>query len=185
VLETFTQKEFIVSTTGKLSRELFEYRAANKQPHNSDFLIVGSMGYASMIALGVAKQKPSQKVVCFDGDGALLMHAGNMSSIGFSGVQNYTHIVFNNGAHESVGGQDTLALKVDLPLMATANGYSFVQSVSTMKDLKEAMTKLNQHKGVSFLEIKVKMESRNDLGRPTLTPIENKLGFMNKISSDE
>jgi phosphonopyruvate decarboxylase len=184
VTNSLTEKDVVVSTTGKLSRELFEYRADNNQSHDKDFLTVGSMGRASMIALGIAKEQSNVKVYCFDGDGSVLMHAGSLSTIGNSGLENYKHIVFNNGAHESVGGQDTLGLKVNLPEIAKHNGYSSVYSVSTMDELKKILPKFNAEKGVSFLEIKVKMASRSNLGRPTKSPIENKLGFMSNLLSN-
>ncbi|MEZ4856043.1 MAG: phosphonopyruvate decarboxylase [Gelidibacter sp.] len=182
--DSLTENDVVVSTTGKLSRELFEYRANNKQSHDKDFLTVGSMGHASMIALGIAKEQPNVKVYCFDGDGSVLMHAGSLSTIGNSGLENYKHIVFNNGAHESVGGQDTLGLKVNFPEIAKHNGYSTVYSVSKMDELKKILPKFNAEKGVSFLEIKVKMASRNNLGRPTKSPKENKLGFMSNLLSN-
>ena len=95
----------IVSTTGMISRELFEYRTNNNQGHERDFLTVGSMGHASQIALGIVLHKPNRRVYCFDGDGASIMHMGNMAITGSMLPNNYVHIVFNNGAHDSVGGQ--------------------------------------------------------------------------------
>lgn len=185
VVENLNKNDVIVATTGKLSRELFEYRESLGQNHESDFLTVGSMGHASMIALGIARELKNQNVYCFDGDGAVLMHAGSLSNIGKSGLKNYKHIVFNNGAHESVGGQRTLAFDVNLSMFAKANGYPNVGSVSKEDELKEALIGLKVNKKLSFLEIKVKMNSRQDLGRPTTSPFENKIGFMNKLASDD
>jgi phosphonopyruvate decarboxylase len=178
VVKTLNKKDIVVSTTGKLSRELFEYREEIKQNHHKDFLTVGSMGYASMIALGIAKEKTNRNIFCFDGDGSVLMHAGNLSNIGNSGLKNFKHIVFNNSAHESVGGQETLALKVDLPQIAKSNGYSKVNSVSTFQELKNVLPLFIAHKGISFLEIKINLHSRSNLGRPTIAPLENKKNFM-------
>ena len=98
----------IISTTGKASRELFEIREANSQPHGYDFLTVGSMGHSSSIALGVALNKSESKVWCIDGDGAVLMHMGAMAVIGSNRPKNLVHIVINNGAHETVGGMPTV-----------------------------------------------------------------------------
>ena len=78
----FTGDDPIVSTTGKASRELFEIREANKQSHKFDFLTVGSMGHTSSIALGVAINKPEEKVWCIDGDGSALMHMGSLAVCG-------------------------------------------------------------------------------------------------------
>lgn len=174
--------EVIVSTTGKTSRELFEYRAALKQPHFSDFLTVGSMGHSSQIALGIALAKPSAEVICIDGDGALLMHAGGLAIVGSQAPENFLHIVINNGAHESVGGQPTVGFELDIPAMALANNYKKAVSVSSREDLLEAL-KDCKTEGPSLLEVKVKVGSRDDLGRPTIKPVDNKLDFMNKLKN--
>ncbi|MFK5878552.1 MAG: phosphonopyruvate decarboxylase [Flavobacteriaceae bacterium] len=185
VVQNLGENDVVVSTTGKLSRELFEYRESIGQNHESDFLTVGSMGHASMIALGIAREKENKNVYCFDGDGAVLMHAGSLSNIGDSGLKNYKHIVFNNGAHESVGGQKTLALDINMSMFAKANGYSNVKTISKIEDLKEALKELKSNGELSFLEIKVKIESRQDLGRPTTSPVENKIAFMNKLMTND
>ncbi len=173
------EKDCIVATTGMISRELFEYRAAMNQGHQQDFLTVGSMGHASQIALGIALNKPERKVYCFDGDGATIMHTGNMAIIGSIAPSNYYHIVFNNGAHDSVGGQPTTGFKVNLPSVALAMGYKTVDSVDNEDDLITALNSLPSKKAPYFLEIKVKKGARADLGRPTTTPIENKKALMN------
>ena len=132
-------KDCIVSTTGMISRELFEYRAAMNQGHERDFLTVGSMGHASQIALGIAMAKPDRKVWCFDGDGAAIMHMGSMAIVGNKAPKNYVHVVFNNGAHDSVGGQPTVGLKIDLPAVAKAVGYKTAISVDNKDDLEKAL----------------------------------------------
>ncbi len=106
------EKDVIVSTTGMISRELFEYRAQKGEGHERDFLTVGSMGHASQIALGIAMEKDDRKVWCFDGDGATIMHMGSMAIVASKSPANYVHVVFNNGAHDSVGGQPTVGLKI-------------------------------------------------------------------------
>lgn len=173
----------IVSTTGMISRELFEYRANNGEGHERDFLTVGSMGHASQIALGIALQQPHRRVYCFDGDGASIMHMGNMAIVGSMCPKNYVHVVFNNGAHDSVGGQPTVGLRIDLPKIAESVGYSRIFSVDNQKSLKEAMDSANNAVGPVFIEVKVKKGARKDLGRPTTTPIQNKevlMAFLQK-----
>jgi phosphonopyruvate decarboxylase len=98
----------VVSTTGMPSREVFEIREANGLSHERDFLTVGAMGHTSQIALGVASSAPGRQVVCIDGDGSLIMHMGSMAITGASECKNFVHIVLNNGAHDSVGGQPTV-----------------------------------------------------------------------------
>ena len=179
IVDHLKDDDIIVSTTGKTSRELFEYRDELKQGHEKDFLTVGSMGHANQIALGIALEKPDRQVFCFDGDGALLMHTGSMGIIGDLTPKNYKHIVINNGAHESVGGQPTIAFNVDFSLIAKGFKYKEVFIADTKKSLKENIIKLINTDGPVMLEIKVNKGARENLGRPTLSPIENKNNFMN------
>ena len=172
------EKDCIVSTTGMISRELFEYRAAMNQGHERDFLTVGSMGHASQIALGIALAQPERRVWCFDGDGAAIMHMGSMAIVANKAPKNYVHVVFNNGAHDSVGGQPTVGLKIDLPAIAKAVGYKAEYSVETQKYLTELLGKIKKLEGPVVLEVKVKKGNRKDLGRPTTTPIQNKEALM-------
>ena len=172
------EKDCIVSTTGMISRELFEYRAAMNQGHERDFLTVGSMGHASQIALGIALAQPDRRVWCFDGDGAAIMHMGSMAIVANKVPKNYIHVVFNNGAHDSVGGQPTVGLKIDLPAVAKAVGYKAEYSVETKDYLTELLGKLKDQEGPLLLEVKVKKGNRKDLGRPTTTPIQNKEALM-------
>ena len=176
------EKDCIVSTTGMISRELFEYRAALNQGHERDFLTVGSMGHASQIALGIAMAKTDRKVWCFDGDGATIMHMGSMAIVANKAPKNYVHVVFNNGAHDSVGGQPTVGLKIDLPAVAKAVGYKAAISVNSKEDLEKELSTLNSQLstlgGPILLEVQVRKGNRKDLGRPTTTPIQNKEALM-------
>ena len=134
----------IVSTTGMISRELYELREKeNPASHERDFLTVGSMGHASSIALSIALQRPKLQVTCLDGDGAALMHMGAIASIGTKKPRNFCHIVFNNGAHDSVGGQPTIAPFIDLPAIARACGYVHVYQARTKEELKSIFAKKN------------------------------------------
>lgn len=177
------EKDVIVSTTGMISRELFEYRTQMNQGHERDFLTVGSMGHASQIALGIAMAKPDRRVWCFDGDGATIMHMGSMAIVAQKAPKNYVHVVFNNGAHDSVGGQPTVGLKINLPAVAKAVGYPQTYSVSTKEELEAVLSSITHNQlpitqAPIFLEIRVKKGNRKDLGRPTTTPIQNKEALM-------
>lgn len=176
------EKDVIVSTTGMISRELFEYRTAMNQTHARDFLTVGSMGHASQIALGIAMEKTDRKVWCFDGDGASIMHMGNMAIVASKHPKNYVHVVFNNGAHDSVGGQPTVGLKIDLPAIAKAVGYKKTYSVDDLEALKEVLPLVAGTEGPVLLQVCVKKGNRKDLGRPTTTPIQNKEALMEFLS---
>ena len=178
VASVLGDKDVIVSTTGMISRELFEAREAWGQGHERDFLTVGSMGHASQIALGIALEKVDRKVWCFDGDGATIMHMGSMAIVASKKPVNYIHVVFNNGAHDSVGGQPTVGLKIDLPAIAKASGYNAVYSVSTKDELQNILSTLSGMTGPVLLEVKVKKGNRKDLGRPTTTPVQNKEALM-------
>ena len=178
VAASLGKKDVIVSTTGMISRELFETRTAWKQGHERDFLTVGSMGHASQIALGIAMEKADRKVWCFDGDGASIMHMGNMAIVASKHPKNYVHVVFNNGAHDSVGGQPTVGLKIDLPSVAKSVGYKETYSVDNMGKLKSILPSIAKAEGPVFLQVCVKKGNRKDLGRPTTTPIQNKEALM-------
>ncbi len=171
-------KDCVVSTTGMISRELFEYREAMGQEHNRDFLTVGSMGHASQIALGIAMEKPNLRVWCFDGDGAAIMHMGSMAIVANKAPKNYVHVLFNNGAHDSVGGQPTVGLKMEFTKVAEAVGYKHTISVSQVSQLKSVLEDVKSFEGPVLLEIKVKKGNRKDLGRPTTSPIQNKKALM-------
>lgn len=181
VIETIVDaaaEDVIVSTTGKISRELFEIREKNGQEHGHDFLTVGSMGHSSSIALGIALQKPERRIWCIDGDGAVLMHMGAMAVIGNKKPDNFMHIVINNESHETVGGLPTVSSTMQLPQIALACGYDRVYSVDKLEELEEVLQRCRKENRLSFVEVKTSIGSRKDLGRPTRTPIENKGEFM-------
>ena len=168
----------IISTTGKASRELFETRVANDQSHKYDFLTVGSMGHSSSIALGVAINKPEQKIWCIDGDGAVLMHMGSMAVVGSNKPKNFVHIVINNGAHETVGGMPTVAGNIDLVSIAKACGYPYAVKVENFEDLDAELRSAKERNELSLIEVSCSIGAREDLGRPTTTALENKQSFM-------
>lgn len=178
LLDYLNDKDTIVSTTGKTSRELFELREKRNEGHEKDFLTVGSMGHASQIALGIALNKKDRNVYCLDGDGAALMHLGGLAIIASQDVKNFKHIVINNGAHESVGGQPTVGFEIDILSIAKGCGYKEVFTASTKAELQENIKKLAKCQGPALLEIRVNKGSRDDLGRPTTTTIENKEALM-------
>lgn len=168
----------IISTTGKASRELFEIRTANGQSHKYDFLTVGSMGHSSSIALGAAVSKPDTRIWCVDGDGAVLMHMGAMAVIGANKPKNLIHVIINNGAHETVGGMPTAAGQIDLAAIAKGCGYPYAVSVDNFDDLDQELQAAKGRRELSMIEIKCSIGSRDNLGRPTTTALENKQRFM-------
>ena len=173
----------IVSTTGKISRELYEYREHKGMSHETDFLTVGSMGHASQIALGIAINKPDKKVWCIDGDGAVLMHMGSLALIGTNKPSNLIHVVINNSAHETVGGMPTVAGSIDIPGIAMSCGYPHAVSVSCLEDLDRELALANSQDELSLIEVKCSLGSRSDLGRPKEAPADNKEAFMKYLST--
>ena len=170
ILDRLEDEDIVVSTTGMPSREVFECRSRKNQ------------GHASQIALGIALQKPDRQVFCVDGDGAALMHLGALAINGSLKPPNLKHIILNNGAHDSVGGQPTVGLQIDFLTMAKAAGYQSTVQVQTAEGITNALVKIRQSTGPSLLAILVKKGARKDLGRPTLTPVQNKEELMKFLS---
>lgn len=182
VIDILEEGDVVVSTTGMASREVYEYRLTKGAGHQRDFLTVGGMGHASQIALGIALQRPERTVYCLDGDGALLMHMGALSINGSLKPDNFRHILLNNGAHDSVGGQPTVGLSINIQVMARAAGYDYTALAQNKEELHLALSGLRQSVGPGLLEINVHRGARKDLGRPTTTPAQNKNVFMKFLS---
>ena len=183
VLKRLGPDAVVVSTTGMISREVYETRERLGQGHEQDFLTVGSMGHALMIALGIAKAQPERSVVCLDGDGASIMQMGNMAIAGCSGCGNLLHIVLNNAAHDSVGGQPTVGGKIDLTAIASRMGYSCGKPDDWTGTLQGFFA--GAQGAPVFQEIRVAKGARKDLGRPKEPPQVNRDLFMETLGSKE
>ena len=182
IVNNLNEPDIVVSTTGVASRELFEYREKLKSGHEKDFLTVGGMGHTSQIALGIALQKKNRQVYCLDGDGSLIMHMGTLAINASMNCRNFKHIVFNNSAHDSVGGQPTVGGRIDIPSIALNVGYQWVKMVSEESEIRLALNEMADVDTPALLEIQVKKGFRKDLGRPTTTPIQNKEIFMKFVA---
>lgn len=194
ILRQLNANDAVISTTGMTSREVFETREKMHQTHSHDLMCIGGMGHASSVAAGIALAQPSKQFYCLDGDGAAIMHLGAFAVNGGIGMEvnldtnvhllrNMKHIVLNNGAHDSVGGQPTVGLDVCLTSIAKACGYHVIcdEPVIEMVDLIQAMSDLRTYdggNGPAFLEVLVQKGHRADLGRPTIAPQESKEQFM-------
>jgi len=173
----------VISTTGMISREVYEYRQkfGTDVNRNFDFMTVGSMGHASLIALGLAMFSKN-KVICMDGDGSILMHMGSLTTVGQVKPENFIHIVLNNGAHDSVGGQPTCGHDISFTKMAQIAGYTTTVEINSEAELDTWLSKsVASLKGPVFVNVNVKKGNRADLGRPKSKPIENKINFMKTI----
>jgi len=181
IVDTLPHDTLFVSTTGKTSRELFEIRQRKKQNHGRDFLTVGSMGCASSIGFGVALSKPDKNICIIDGDGAALMQLGSMATLGHYHPSNLIHIIIDNNAHESTGGQPTVSETVDFGAIGKACGYACVYYADTRDTIIDALQRIDAGQSLSLLVIKSRTGSRKDLGRPATTPLENKKAFMRSV----
>ena len=169
----------VVSTTGKESREIFEIRERKDQGHGRDFLTVGSMGHTSSIALGVSIGT-DKDVWCLDGDGSFIMHMGGLAIAGQSAGDNFKYIINNNAAHESVGGQPTVSDKIDIKAILIACGFKKTYEARTKEEIASAIKQMKKE-GKCALILYTKQGSRDDLGRPTTTPVQNKESYMEQF----
>ena len=164
----------IVSANGFISRDLFE-----TYDKLSNFYMIGSMGLASSIALGVAIKNPKKKVFDFDGDGNILMNFGSLATIGFLKPKNLVHFVFDNNSHESTGGQPTMSSKIKIEKIAQATNYK-IFTVKTKKDLESILIKIKNLQGPIFILIKVK-NTKKVSKRVEYDPEQIKFRFMNSL----
>ncbi len=178
IISSISEKDIVISTTGKISREVYEQSDLIKGQHAQDFLTVGGMGHSSMIALGIAEKERNKRIYCLDGDGALIMHMGSLAFIGKQKPSNLIHICFNNDAHESVGGMPTGCVGKEYASIAKSCGYTNTYVVDNLHELQNVLSKVREEKQLSFIEVKVAMKSRLDLGRPKESAEENKVNFM-------
>ena len=180
IIDRATSRDIFVATTGMAGRELFELRAKKNQVQD-DFLTVGGMGHASSIALGISISKPEKRIICLDGDGALIMHMGALPIIGDLKPKNFIHVLLNNAAHDSVGGQPTVGDKIDIKSLVISCGYKAYYRASNIKQFSEVWEEIQVSVGPVMLELMISKGARKDLGRPTSTPNKNKLNFMHKL----
>lgn len=177
LLKSIGSQEIIVSTTGKISREVYEQSDRLFGKHSQCFLTVGGMGHASMIAFGIAVKQPDRKVYCIEGDGAIMMHMGAMAFLGKQKPDNMIHICLNNEAHESVGGMPTGAAP-DYWKLAKELGYPQSYVADSYEGMPKIWNRIAEASELTFVEIKVALSSRKDLGRPKESAVQNKMDFM-------
>jgi phosphonopyruvate decarboxylase len=163
----------LIATTGKIGRELFT--CAERE---GNLYVVGSMGCASSIGLGLALEQPARPVLVLDGDGAALMRLEALAGVGHYRPPRLLHAILDNRMHESTGGQASLAATVSFPHVAAACGYASAQSVTGRGDLEAALARTLRTPGPHLLHVRVRPGSAPKLGRPTLSPVEVKARFM-------
>lgn len=187
ILDSFDADCIFVSTTGKASRELFELRKKRGDAPGTDFYTVGAMGCAPAIALGIAQSCRSRNVCVIDGDGAILMQMGSLATIGHYGMTNFKHIIIDNRAHDSTGGQPTVSSTTHFVSIARACGYPFTKSVESGAEgeIVGALKDLAACEGPGLLVVRAQCGSRKDLGRPTTPLIELKKGLMSRLQGEK
>lgn len=178
ILRAMPRGTVIVSTTGKISRELYDQCEAIYGNHENLFMTVGGMGHASMIAFGIAQCKCDRRVICIDGDGAVLMHMGALPFIAAQAPENFYHIVINNQAHESVGAMPTGCRQTEFARIAGEAGYREAKKLEEMGSVAQIGKWIEEKPGPILWEIPVALDSRLDLGRPKESTRENKEKFM-------
>jgi phosphonopyruvate decarboxylase len=172
-----------VASTGRITRELYAIRELLGQSHEYDFLNVGAMGHAVSIAAGMAAAQPNKTVTCLDGDAAAMMHMGSMPITANLDLPNLLHIVLNNGAHESVGGQQSVAFSANLHGIASNSGYDTLEGfVSNPDELIKGLKILQQASKPAFLEIRIKKGMRADMPVLKADTIELKELFISSVT---
>lgn len=177
IVKSSKKTDFFVASTGMISRELFEIRKQYQMSHNKDLLVVGGMGHVSQIACRIASVIKKHRIFCLDGDGSLLMHMGGMAQC--AELPNFFHIILNNGAHDSVGGQPTKSFHLNWQKIASGFGYTQVHQIFDNIELVKILKNLSS--GSAFIEIRCKRGNRSNIGRPEILPSENLTNFMNFI----
>ncbi len=178
IVAEFDPEGYYIATTGMLARELYEIRENQGRYHNQDFLVIGGMGHVAAISHGFARLRNKGVVYCLDGDGSMLMHMGSSAVLASEREAKIIHIVFNNGCHDSVGGQPTPTNQLDFAKLAQALGYSLSIQVRTPRELESALTESKKAKGATFIEIVVRPGARKDLGRPKNPPSQMMQKFL-------
>lgn len=184
VLDHVGTDDLVVSTTGKESREVFEIRERRGQGHDADFLTVGGMGHTLSIAAGMAIGRPDRTVWCLDGDGSMLMHLGSLPVMAQRWPGNLRYVVNVNGAHESVGGQPNVAADIDVVGLLAACGLGRAIEARTAGEVAAGMEVLSSGEARAMV-LRTHQGSRDDLGRPTVSPSDNKLAMMRRLGSAE
>ena len=181
VVHNMKPEDIIVSTTGKVSRELYDLRADRGEGHGKDFLNVGGMGGALAQATEIALQHPDRKVYCIDGDGAALMQLGSMATAGHYHPRNLIHVLIDNGGYQSTGNQPGISDSLHFCALAITCGYKVCGSAYFYKQFYEYLEDFKKGEGPFLVVVHCGKYCSNKLGRPRTSPQENKRSFMENL----
>ena len=165
----------IIAANGFISRDLF-----NAKDRNTNFYMIGSMGLASSIGLGVALKTPKKKIFVFDGDGNILMNLGSLTTIGSLKPKNLIHMVFDNSVHESTGSQPTNTNFVSIEKIAKACNYNHTFTVKTKNNFEKVLRKTKKLKGPIMIVVKIQQSDTERSGRINISPVGIKERFMSR-----
>ncbi len=183
ILDVLPADTYYFASTGRATRELYFLREGSNEDHHYDFLNLGAMGHVSSVALGVALATKENRVVCLDGDASALMHMGSFSMACQVDAPNFLHIILNNGAHESVGGQTSAGCKVDFTTIAAGSGYNTVgRPVTTKEELVAALNKLSSSTGPSFIDFRIRKGLKSALPPLQIDPEQLITNFMEQLA---
>lgn len=170
-------QEPVIHANGYICRESFRFK-----DREANFYMIGSMGLASAIGMGVALGQPEKKVIVLDGDGNALMSLGHLAMIAAAAPANLIHVVIDNEVYESTGSQKTISNRIRLEEVARGVGYRRVGKAAEKEALKESLTEMLRSKGPSFLLVKVSPSFDKSMGRVTHDPEEIKRRFMKSLA---
>lgn len=184
IIESFipklNKKDTVLCSTGMISRSVLSFLKKKKISSENFFFNVGAMGHLSSIAFGIALNK-KKNVYCLDGDGSFLMHLGSFAVIGSMKLKNFKYILINNGCHQSVGGQKTVSLNINIKKIANGFGFKYYKVSKGKKNLKTQLDKLFFNNQSSFLEIQINSKNEINLPRPSKQLVEYKNIFLKTL----
>lgn len=182
LIDAFPENTIFVASTGRATRELYEIRNLKGMSHQNDFLNVGAMGHTSSIAQGIAAGNKERLIVCLDGDASAIMHLGALTTSSIMDLSNFVHVVLNNGAHESVGGQPSAGNKIDLNSIAKNCGYETApRAVENLHEIPNVVKALVPNTRPVFIEVKIRKGMRRDLPPLVIEPSKQKNLLMNEL----
>ena len=165
LLESIEKNTKIISSTGYNSRELIYLRNKYNLRKGKDFYMVGGMGHTASVSLGYSLSC-KKKTICIDGDGSFLMHLGSIKTSGFFANKNFKYILLNNNSHDSVGGQNTYANKINFETLSKSLGFKKFYCIKNHKDLNKKIKNFLRCNTLSFLEVKISNSKIKKLPRP-------------------
>ena len=173
----------VIAATGMIGRELSEVRQKRGIQGKSDLLVVGGMGHASTIAAAFSSALSGAKVICLDGDGGVLMHMGALPHV--AQERGLVHIMLNNGVHDSVGGQATIANTLDFDALSQGAGYGCYLRCNRLDQIPDAILNAMDSPGSSFIEVMCRPGHRPNLGRPLQSPFDLFANFSSRLRPNQ